>query len=274
MFRQIAEVAESEGLDVEQIVAAMQRDQGSFPATEDMYELEKQFWSTFQNCRPQLSGATPHAQLIAWAWVAQTFRQAHSVFRLVAQGFPDSACANARSAFEHGIYLSVLADSPDVDFVLDRMERRYVAIGQELANSAMDEEGISALLAEVLDKWETSESEIDRESGWVNRMKRVCDRLVNGDTIYGHYRGLSTQMHCGFGNAEGFMVASFGGGTLEKPVLSHEPVVFSTKLILWASLGACAWAGWAADKVFGFDHFTSVCDLLRPQGFEPLRFKE
>jgi hypothetical protein len=272
MFHQIAE---SEGQDFDQVLGAMQRDQESFPATEEMYELEARFWEAFQSCRPELGGATPHAQLIAWAWVAQLFRQAHTVFRLVAEGFPDSACANARSAFEHGIYVSVLADSPDVDFVLDRLERRYIEVGRELAKSgtAAEEDALS-LLADMLEKWSALTSDMDSSSTWVHRMQRVCDHLVDGDTIYGHYRGLSTQMHCGFGSAEGFMVAAFGAGTPEDPVLTHEPVIYATKLILWGSLGACAWAGWAADKLFGFDHFASVSDLLRPQGFEPLRLLE
>lgn len=190
------------------------------------------------------------------------------------EGFPDSACANARSAFEHAIYVSVLADVPDVDFVLDRLERHYIEVGRELTKGAIPDEDALSLLADILGKWEASTSDIDASSAWVPRMRRVCDHLDNGDTIYGHYRGLSTLMHAGFGSASGFMVAAFGAGTPQDPVLTHEPVVYETNLILWASLGACAWAGWSADKLFGFDHFTSVCDLLRPQGFEPLRLKE
>jgi hypothetical protein len=271
--RLFREIADSEGQDFAPILEAAQRDQASFPPTDEMYETQSLLWEAFESCRPELGGTTPHAQLLAWAWVAQTLRQSRSAFRLVAEGYPDSACANARAAFEHGIYVSLLADAPDVDLVLDRLERRYIDVGRALAKGVMPDNATDlALLGDILDKWQST-SDIDPSSDWVRWMKGVCDRLIDGDTIYGHYQGLSTLMHCGFGSAEGFLVAALSSGSPDEPRLTHEPLVYETKLILWASIGACAWAGWSADKLFGFEHFTPVCDLLRPQGFVPLRLR-
>jgi hypothetical protein len=57
-FRRVfSQMADSEGPAFDQILNAMQRDQGSFPS--EMEEMEKLFWEAFQSCRPELGGTMP-----------------------------------------------------------------------------------------------------------------------------------------------------------------------------------------------------------------------
>lgn len=261
-------IALTQGHVPEEVVQALRDDQASYPSMAAMFGLEASLWKSYESSRLELGGNAPHAQLIAWAWVSQTFRQAHVTFRLVAEGFSDSACANARSAFEHGIYVSLLADTEDVDFVLGRLEQRYMQTGERVLLGA-DEHEVPEFLLEILKDWRSSESELVPDSAWVPIMAKVCKHLENGDTIYSHYQGLSTLMHAGFGSASGFMIAAMSDNPRE-PTLEHTPAVYEVKHALWSSLGACGWAGWSADKIFGVEHFTSTCDCLRPLGFKPL----
>jgi hypothetical protein len=77
---------------------------------------------------------------------------------------------------------------------------------------------------------------IDPPEHVVPRMRQVCDHLVNGATVHGYYRGLSTLMPTGFGSASGVLVAAFGDGTRMNRSSRMSPLS-TTKLILWASLG-------------------------------------
>jgi len=261
-------IAKARGDDPEEVVTELRNREASYGSMAKLYYLESTLWRVYKSAQPELGGRTPHAQLVAWSWITQTFRQAHTVFGLVSNGFPDCAFANARCAMEHGIYLSLMAGIEDVDFVLDRLEHRYIQTGQKLSAAAPKDqvpEFLGALLEDVGDLCATP----NPESDWVRWMGKICERLENGDAIYSYYLGVSAYMHAGFGSASGSMCAAMGEELME-PVPSHEPAVYDKKLELWLSLGACGWAGWSADRLFGTEHFTPACNLLKPLGFVPL----
>ena len=251
-------------------IGAFRDADASLPELIYLKEVESQLWKHFSAATPTLGERFPHAQRIAWAWVAVAHRQAHAAFLLSDKGFPDATCANARAAVEHGVYLSLLAAVESVDSVLDPLEAKYLHNAERVLAGVEEElpEFLARMVEDIAGPLATSR---DRN---IEVFERVCDRLETGNEVYRHYRKLSSDVHAGFGSAAPFFLAAFGDRDPSKPILSNEPVAVHTQASLWLALGGCAWAGWSADRLFEAEYFGPLLDsTVRDMDFLPLVLK-
>lgn len=183
------------------------------------------------------------------------------------RGLPESGFVNARSALEHGVYLSLLAAHESGDPVLDALEHQYLRSLQLIVANTTE---IPGLAADMIDELIAGVN--GAQDKGVTVFQQACERLVAGDQIYRHYRTLSNYSHAGFGSANPFMIASFAIGDPSKSLtLTSSPMCPEVRTGLWLAVGACAWAGWSVDKLFATDYFGSVLDTaVRDIGFIPL----
>ncbi len=268
----IRRIGNEVGFDPELAIDALRSEDASLPTLAELEGVESRLWTHFSGSAPTLGGDFPHAQLVAWAWVSVAYRQAHAAFVLYKQGFPDAACANARSAVEHGVYLSLLAAVGSVDSILDPLEGAYLRNAEKIFGG-MDEE-MPELLSLLLTHLAGSTT-LSSDSK-VTVFQQVCERLATGDEVYRCFRMLSNCVHAGFGSAEPFMLSAVAGVSKDpsEPVLSNEPTDIHTRATLWLALGGCAWAGWSADRLFAAEYFGPLLDsTVRDMDFMPLVLK-
>jgi len=262
--------AQSLGFDPAPYIAAVRADNASQPSIADLFQIEEALWKQFSAAEPECSGDRPQVQLVAWGWVAQSFRQAHSAFILHRLGFPDSAVANARSAVEHGVLLSLLAGVELAEDVLEALEFQYLRRAKASIPLVPDEAVAEMDLVDTLLGNLTGQ----RATG-VTAFEQVCGHLESGERVYLHYRGLSNAVHPGFASAGPIMLSAFKSIEDELPTLSNEPVYIGTEMALTLAIGGCLWAGWSADLLLDNEYFgPSLSQIASELGLKPLKMKE
>lgn len=232
-----------------------------------LLSIERKLWRRFQSAKPRLHDDSSEAALIvAWGWVAHTFRQLHAVARLSRSDIPECAMANARAAMEHGIYVSLLVELPQPTDVLDQLSDRFMAhFDRTVSTTDFVPQELLAVLTEVRAEIPTTLAQ--PTTTWTTKFKQICKRLTTGDMVYQHYGIISSQVHPGFGSA-GAAIWDF---VFNSGILSPRAASPPLPTAMWLALGASAWAGWSYDKLFHVDTFTPLMDeLVRPEGFLPL----
>lgn len=180
----------------------------------------------------------------------------HACFGLCDMGFSDTAASVARTAAEHGIYLSLLAGWVDADTILDRLERRLRDSWPEViaasAGGDVRVQGVFEAITELLPSVEKRKAD-----EWVTIAKQVCDKLVTGDVVYLHYRLLSGLIHPGFETAVPYLLTrSLGVGQRMK----RDPKFMHKDLVKTMAIAGAVWAGYAADALFDGGNFSDTCD--------------
>jgi hypothetical protein len=258
------------GFDAGSLVAAVRNEQESRPTEDELFQIESQLWDHFLSASLAPVGEFQHAQLVAWSWIAQAYRQAHSAFVLYQQGFPDSSFANARCAIEHGVYLSLLSGVESVDSVLGPLEHSYLQNAKRAVPIVPEEE--TELLTNLIGK--VLENVVGPRSKEITILEQVCNRLDTGKAVYAQYRSMSNLVHTGFGIAAPYAIASFEHDA-DSPSLSHEVQFLGYRIGLLMAIGGCAWAGWSADRLFDVEYFGPLLDsIARNLGFQPLEVVE
>lgn len=273
METMLRSMAEEQGVDPDTFMEGYRGLSEPVPPIEDLLKLEKLAWDLFVATKPKLR--KKHGiGLIAWAWMVQAFRHTHAAFILVANGMHDSIPLHVRAAWEHGVYLSVLAGVEDPDDFIEQLGHRSIWTMDSYLREAGDRVGPeeAKVLGVVMAAAKATMDETDRV--WARRVQQVCDKLVQGKEVYAYYRILSEKGHVGFGSAESGMLAAFASGDLQEPQLAHEPHDDLTlpTLLTW-SLGATAWAGWSAEKLIGTPMFGDALQPIGDLGFVPLELK-
>ena len=256
------------------IVDAVREESPKLPSFAVLSAREGDLWNTFLSYDPPSGDYGGGYEIIMLGWSTTTFHQAHAAFRLGAEGLGEVAVANVRAAMEHAIYLSALVGSGNVEIILKSKAFRHIK-GLKNLLAFVDSQTPSAFagLANIL---ESSMSGVD-ESGaprWVENVQQICERLNTGSQIYENYRILSERMHPGMGSA--IYPASFdepdsGGSRSIDPTGDVNTPSFLVRHTLWLAIGACAWAGWAADQLFATDHFGPLlAEFADELGFVPI----
>jgi hypothetical protein len=110
------------------------------------------------------------------------------------------------------------------------------------------------------------------------KIEQVCERLHTGGRIYQiEYRNLSERMHPGLTSA--IYPAIFDDPEAADPALTRLTKANAASCFirrsLWLAIGACMWAGWAADNLFGTDHFGPLFATFPDDlGFVPIFAEE
>jgi hypothetical protein len=204
-------------------------------------------WARFDEVVLPTTGRSA-LDLVASAWLASVFRQARAVGVLIRQDMRDAGVPNARVALEHAIYLSLIADAPDLDAILETLELRSVSAWSEHFGKIPDAKVVLPFLATI-----AADLDVPKEMAWVKRVEQVCEKLETGPVVYTAYRSLTSEMHPGPLSAIAYMLPSLQSGNIAK-----EPASFVAKQALQLAVAACVWAGWSADALFGVELFGPV----------------
>lgn len=271
--KSIYEMATSQGADPAAVLAWYRREVDGAVPVDELAKVEARAWEAFNSVEPVVPDRDKVA-LLAWCWTALTFRHVHAAFQLVANGFHESAYLQVRAAWEHGVYLALLAGIENRSSVFDQLAWSDI----KRSELAMKEMRLSGE-----DKgWEFAELMLsatrsifpDVDGDWATVFRQVCDKLAQGDEIYAFYRFLSKRCHTGFGPAELFLDAAFTDEAAFVPQLSHQPKPDPMlPQALNRALGAAAWAGWASDKIFGSAMFADNLKPIGDLGYFPLAMK-
>lgn len=233
----------------------------SIPAPE-LTGLLDELWSLFSQIKLPASGRSTGLDLTASAWLGIAYRQAHAVAVLAKGDLLDTAVANARSAFEHAIYLSLIADGRDYAAVLDALEGK---LHKTWRHAIHDLEDVEAVMLPYIENLE-AKINVPHDMSWVRSVEHVCNRLRTGDNVYRHYRMLSAFTHAGLGSTIPYLYnapKSDGRPTAPLPVFDQT--------ILSIAVGSCIWAGWSIDQLFQREMFgPSVAKAAERLGYIPL----
>lgn len=266
-------MAEEQGADPDALLEGYRNLWQPVPPIEDLVKLEQLAWNQLEATRPVLRDKDGVA-LMAWSWMVQAFRHTHAAFILQANGMHDTIPPQVRAAWEHGVYLSVLARVEDPDDFVEALGHRNIdAMDSYLREAGAVAGAEEAKFLELV--MSAAKAVMDAtDAVWARRVQQVCDRLVQGKEIYAYYRVLSDKCHVGFGSAEPGLYAAFSIGGLQQPQPAHEPHgdLISPTLLTW-SLGATAWAAWSAEKLIGTPMFGDALKPIGDLGFFPLELK-
>lgn len=240
-----ASIEEAKGV-LAQIDAAVT---GAVPDAE-LVELLDELCAHFSTIDLPPSPHRPHVDLVASAWLGITYREARAVATLAKTDLLDASVANARVAFEHSIYLSLISDARDYLTILDALEHRFVAGWTEALNKTSEPE--AQLLLPLLS---SMDEDLDVPAGmrWVRRVDMICAKLATGEAVYQRYRLLSNDLHAGLGSASPYMLSGMVGNGR-----SVVPNLVVARAGLDAAVHACVWAGWSIDELFGVELFANA----------------
>jgi hypothetical protein len=139
------------------------------------------------------------------------------------------------------------------------------AIGQDLSEGQM--------LIEAFASSMPSEANQKPINAWPEKVEQVCNRLNNGSRLYLEYRGLSERIHPGILSM--LFPTVFDHPSPVDPGSRNTDDISLVALLarhpFWLAIGACAWAGWAADRLFATDHFGPLlAEFAAEAGFAPI----
>jgi hypothetical protein len=252
----------------------MRKELAALPSFAVLSTHEHRLWQAFLSYDPPSANHRDGDEVIMLGWLTTTFHQAHAAFRLAAEGLGEIAVANVRAAMEHAFYLSAFANPEDSEVMLSSIEFRHLkglkrvldfARGQDLPEGATLMEAVASFIPAGDDQKPTV--------SWPEKIEQVCNRLNTGPQIYLEYRAMSERLHPGSVSALFPAILDHPGA--DDPGLAHldssNAASFYIRRSFWLAIGACAWAGWAADQLFATDHFGPLlAEFANELGFRPI----
>lgn len=225
--------------------------------TDELLGIAQQLWQSHDPSLVPLT--TPGDRAIvsmAVGWWRTTFRQGEACARLVREDMTDAAVANARSAFEHAVYISALAQCADDGCAGEFLEARE-AEGLRTTRLALSDTGLTAdpeleMLGRLFDAM--PDRKVPKGFAWANNLKLICQQLRGRDRLlYVSYR-----LMCGLTHA-GFPSASVHFWELLDESLVNKPVARAVNILLTA-VSSGVWASQALDHLVG----SQTADAIRP----------
>lgn len=257
-----------------EIIDALEAAGEGLPDFTTLMSYEQRLWIAFSDYDPPSGNYKRGLAIIALGWLTTTFHHTHAAFQLAANGLGEVAVANVRAALEHALYLSAFADEGDSEVILESIAFRHVREFKraldflnehELSGSQILMQG----LASIIDTQPIKNPTVP----WPTIVKQVCDRLNSGSELYLQYRALSERIHPG-------VVTTFSTTVFdhlssvdprESDIDDTYPIVTFARHPFWLAIGACVWAGWAADQIFATHHFGPLlAELSDNLGFMPI----
>lgn len=218
----------------------------------ELMETFERLWEHFEVVELPLVDLAPQVELTASSWLSIVYRQSASTSQLVRTGWSDGAVATARVAFEHAIYLSLIADGRDAIQLLDSLEGKYLTRTKSLVAVLPEGEELTAMWNGMLE-----DLVVPKNLHWVRDVEQVTKRLETGDGLYWYYRLLSGELHPGLGSI---------GPYILREMSDRRPAVPPRRIAgvhaMEVAVGACVFAGWAIDEIFGTPLFASVVNPI------------
>ncbi len=175
---------------------------------------------------------------------------------------------NVRTAFEHAVYVCLVANEAFESSALERLDHRSITNWMTIANAGIDDEPDPFL--EFLRSFPEEIMPLRRkEEDWVTHFEQVCNRFEESEELYLIYRVLSSLVHPGFMTAVPYI----------EPILMRTSDVtdLSSKkspgtMLLTLSFGNCAWTLSALDAVTKADTFSDLISELTSMSMARLAF--
>lgn len=235
---------------------------------EELLELAGNLWQIHEAADVSTDSEDRALVPVATAWWHATFRHAEAACRLVQGGLPDVAVPNARSALEHAVHLSALAQCADAGCAqeyLDASEAEFLRTEHAVMNGfeADDDFGRAEgqLMKQLVDGLPTAAAPEGFE--WVKHFEQVCKRLHGGhQLLYSSHRLMSGMSHAGFGSATIYFWGLAEGAPME-PVTRYGETLFTV-------IASAVWASQALDHLLGTDTSSALATVADRLNVTPL----
>ena len=256
-------------------VDAIREELTALPSSAALATYEHRLWQAFLSYDPPSASHGDGDELIVLGWLTTTFHQAHAAFRLATEGLGEIAVANVRAAMEHAFYLSAFVNAEDSEVIFNSITFRHrkglervldFARGQVLPEGGMS-------LVEAVTLLILGEDDQKPTISWPEKIEQVCNRLNTGERLYFEYRILSEQLHPGISSVllPAVLDHPRADGSTVADLDASEAASFYTRRSLRLAIGACAWAGWVADRFFTTDYFGPLlAEFANELGFLPI----
>jgi hypothetical protein len=245
------------------------------PPSAKLSTYEHGLWQAFLSYDPPSAKHGDAEDLTALGWLTTTFHQAHASFLLVSAGLGGIAVANVRAAMEHAFLLSAFSNTKDSEIIIDSIKSRHREGFERLRDFVARQDVLGAEVIEAIASLVLTGGSQDTEA-WPQKIKQVCDRLDTGEVLYLYYRILSGWLHPGLSSALLPAVLDYPTADAStppdlSPSQADNILIPYTQYYLWLAIGACAWAGWAADRFFNTHHFEPLlAGFASELGFVPI----
>jgi len=255
-------------------VNAFRKEVEGLPAFAKLMDYEQRLWQAFVSFDPPSGNLERENALVALGWLTTTFHQVHAAFQLAASGLPVVGVANVRAAAEHALYLSALVNPEDSNAMLHNIEHRHLKGLKRVREFASKRNLLGdQILMEVLLTMMPTETNQEPTITWPEKIEQVSNRLTDGSQLYLEYRNLSAWVHPGIYSILFSALFDHTGTVDPRPQDADDAslVGLVTRRPFWLAIGACAWAGWAADQVFATHHFGPLlAEFADELGFAPI----
>lgn len=260
------QLASDNGIEPEAFVEMLKENSRAIPELDSLRTMLDDMWTWYSEGTLEPTSRQFGITELAAVWRAHAFHQARSALLLERSGLEDSAAVNARTAMEYGIYLSPLGLSQNSRQVVDQLAIKSLRRSHDTLMAIPREDQPEI---DMLSRIAFRLIEDDETSGPINAhvLKRVCEKLENGNTIYYHYQILSSIVHPGLGS----MLTIDSDQFAAKAGIDFNLAYRS--LSLWLAVGGCAWAAWASNRLINPDDFDDhFGERVRHMGFMPLEY--
>jgi hypothetical protein len=235
---------------------------------EELVELARGLWPVHETADIRTSSENRALIPIATAWWHATFRHAEATCRLVQGGLPDVAVPNARSAFEHGVYLSALAQCADDECLqdfLDTAEAEFLRVQRAMIKDLEKDERFDRPEGQLIKHLVDGLPVLLPPAGfgWILNFEQVCKRLRGGyQLLYPSYRLMSGMTHAGFASA-GVYFWSLTSDAPMRPVARYGETLFT-------AVASAVWASQAFDHLLGTETASALSEIADRLNIKPL----
>ena len=189
---------------------------------DELLGFAQQLWQSHDPAHVPLTTPGDRAVVsMAVGWWRTTFRQGEACARLVRDDMTDAAVANARSAFEHAVYISALAQCADDGCAGQFLEAREAEGLRTTRLALADTEPTVDPGLEMLRKLfdATPDRQVPKGFEWANSLEVICQRLRGRDPLlYVSYRLMCGLTHAGFPSASVHFWELLDESLVNKPV--------------------------------------------------------
>ena len=219
-------------------------------------ELEGEIWEAFQEI--QFVPPIGNLELMAIGWTTSVLRQTHLIFANCNSGYQDLLVPNLRVAFEHAIYVSILADKSVDESTLERLDISTFKNWEETLNNSAEisENEIikfsSGLLGEV-------QPQRRRDDDWITKVEKVCQLFDDYELLYRQYRTFSSYVHPNFQSAYPYI---FSHVFNREESFSPKPELHPGSFLFSCALENNVWALSALNEVLGTNHLEQYLEPM------------
>ena len=226
---------------------AQRKHEEAFPMLEAL-AIEAAVWNEFNLI--EFNKPETQRELMAMGWASVVIRQSHVTIAGSNTAMSDSVMPNLRTAFEHAVYVSLLARSDFNSAALDRLDAKLL----KTVTDAVQSISISGFeeLNDIESLFPPGRVPLRRpEDEWIGKMEQVCNLFSNDENLYLIYKGLSSSVHPSVQSCLPYIMDFFKSDGQQ---FAHAPQGVFVSVMVGTALATNVWTLSALNKILRTDY--------------------